>query len=125
MHITAALPYIRQLRNHPNQQVRLQTQLAEMRLDELHPLTFLDEVRTPLHAWQQVALHAELTRLPKEKVPSFRAWLQSPNPAVVVFAIKMIVQFNQLDLLPYVIMKSLDPHPEVRQEVWRLMSLSS
>lgn len=122
MHVTAALPYIEQLRQHPNQQVRLQTQLAEMRLNEKHPLSFLDEVKTPLHPWQQVALHAELMRLPKEKVPSFRSWLHSSNPGVVVFAIKMIVQFNQLNLLPYVIMKSLDPNQEVRHEVWRLMS---
>lgn len=122
MQVTYALPQIEMLRDHAHQQVRLQTQLAEMRLNDKHPLSFLDEVRTPLHAWQQVALHAELTRLPPEKVPSFRSWLQSPNPGVIIFAIRMIRIFNQLNLMPYVLMKSLHSSKEVRREVWQFVS---
>jgi hypothetical protein len=122
MQVSKALPYIEQHRNHRNKLVRLQTQIAEMKLNEGHPLGFLSEVKSPIHAWHQVSLHAELAKLPKEKIPSFRPWLHSTNHTVVVFAIKMIRIFNQLDLQPYVLMKSLHPHIDVRREVWAFVS---
>ncbi len=122
MQVPYSLPYIEQHRNHRNKLVRLQTQIAEMKLNENHPLGFLSEVKTPIHAWHQANLYAELSKLPKEKIPSFRPWLQSRNYTVVIFAIKMVRLFNQLDLQPYVLMKSLHPHLEVRREVWQFVS---
>jgi hypothetical protein len=93
-----------------------------MRLNEDHPVAFLSEIRAPIHAWHQANLHAELAKLPKEKVPSFRPWLQSKNTSVVVFALRMIRHFNQFELLPYVMMKSLHHDLEVRREVWQFIS---
>lgn len=121
MQTSHALPQIENYRDSKDEPVRLMAQLGEMKLNPSHPIGFLDGLKTHMNDWHQVNLYAELSKLPKENIPSFRPYLMSENPSVLLFAIRMIKQFNQLDLQSAVILKALHPDVHVRKEVWRFI----
>lgn len=121
MQTAHALPQIESYRNSKDEPVRLMAQLGEMKLNPTHPIAFLDGLKTHMNDWHQVNLYAELSKLPKENIPSFRPYLMSDNPSVLLFAIRMIKQFNQLDLQSAVLLKALHPDIHVRKEVWRFI----
>ena len=82
--------------NSSNEILRMEAQIALVRLSDKDPFEFLSHLERPFSLWEQITLH-ELLIQHTINVPSFTRWLSSPNPTVVMFALRMIREFSQKD----------------------------
>ncbi len=100
--------------NSSNEILRMEAQIALVRLSEENPFEFLFHLTRPFSLWEQITLH-ELIIQHDLPVPSFKTWLTSPNPTVVMFALRMIREFKQKDAEDGVRETLLHPSPMVKQ----------
>ncbi len=97
-----------------NEILRMEAQIALVRLTNHDPFNFLSSLKRPFSLWEQITLHDLIVQhdLP---VPSFKRWLMVKNPTVVMFALRMIREFRQKDAEDE-IRELLDhPSPHVRR----------
>lgn len=80
--------------NSNNEILRMEAQIAMVRLAEENPYEFLDFMEKPLSLWEQVTLHEMLIQHGL-KVPAFKQWFQSENTTVLIYALEMISWFKQ------------------------------
>ena len=97
MQVRQAYDAIKEHVNSKNSVVRKQAQLATVQLKEEGIQFFLDTVRYPISQWQQVKILEILTSKSNFTVPRFRDWLVSENQDVVLFALRLIRVFRQMD----------------------------
>ncbi len=64
--------------NSGNNILRMEAQIAMVRLSDGNPYEFLDLLEKPLSLWEQVTLH-ELLIQHNLKVPEFKQWFTSEN----------------------------------------------
>ncbi|MCJ7449269.1 MAG: SPOR domain-containing protein [Bacteroidales bacterium] len=96
MNIKDANETIYQALNSSNEILRMEAQIALVRLSDDNPFEFLSHLTRPFSLWEQITLH-ELLIQHNIAAPSFKKWLTSPNPTVVMFALRMIREFKQND----------------------------
>jgi HEAT repeat protein len=82
--------------NSSNEILRMEAQIALVRLSDDNHFEFLSHLTTPFSLWEQITLH-ELIIQHNMPAPSFQKWLNSPNNTVVMFALRMIREFKQND----------------------------
>jgi hypothetical protein len=80
--------------NSGNEIVRMEAQIALVRLSDDNPYHFLHYLEKPLSRWEQITLH-ELLIQHELKVPEFKQWFESENISVVIFALEMVSFFRQ------------------------------
>ena len=80
--------------NSGNDIVRMEAQIALVRLSDDNPYHFLHYLEKPFTLWEQITLH-ELLIQHELKVPAFEQWFESENISVVIFALEMISIFKQ------------------------------
>ena len=80
--------------NSSNEILRMEAQIAMVRLADKDHYEFLDLLEKPLSLWEQVTLH-ELQIQHNLKVPAFKKWFSSENESVVIFALEMVAWYNQ------------------------------
>lgn len=99
--------------NSRNDILRMEAQIALVRLNEDNPFEFLSHIESPFSLWEQITLHELLVQhsLP---VPEFKQWINSPNPTVVMFALRMIREFKQPHTEEDIKMVLTHPDPKVR-----------
>jgi hypothetical protein len=85
--------------NSRNEILRMEAQIALVRLSDKEHFDFLSKLERPFSLWEQITLH-DLILQHNIPVPEFRKWLGSPNPTVVMFALRMIREFKQRDAEP-------------------------
>jgi HEAT repeat protein len=100
--------------NSKNDILRMEAQIALVRLSEKDPFGFLFELKKPFSLWEQITLH-ELIIQHDLPVPSFKKWLRASNPTVVMFALRMIKEFKQRDAEDDVREIIEHPSPKVRR----------
>ncbi len=100
--------------NSKNDILRMEAQIALVRLSEKDPFGFLFELKKPFSLWEQITLH-ELIIQHDLPVPAFKKWLKASNPTVVMFALRMIKEFKQRDAEDDVREIIEHPSPEVRR----------
>ncbi len=101
-------PYL----NSPNDILRIEAQLAWIRLNPNNPLSFYDDPDIQLTEWGQLN---SLNSLKKSGViPEFSKWLDSPNKSVVRYALKMIGIYQQLHAVDGVILQLDHVDSEIR-----------
>ena len=84
--------------NSRNEFIRMEAQLAIVRLYGMEGLRFLDVVSESISEWQQIKLLDHLPRKGAEPVKGIRGWLQSPNPSVLAFSLKLAAIHHQFEL---------------------------
>lgn len=84
--------------NDPNDLLRMEAQVAIVRLYGFEGLRFLDVVSYPLSEWQQISLLHELSQLSDENFSGVEKWLLSGNKSVVVFALKLARIYYRFEL---------------------------
>ena len=94
MNITDANEKILEALNSGNEIVRMEAQIALVRLSPGNPYEFLHVLEKPLSVWEQITLH-ELLIQHNLKVPAFKQWFKSENITVVMFALQMVSWFKQ------------------------------
>ena len=80
--------------NSKNEILRMEAQIALVRLSNNDHFEFLSHLRRPFSLWEQITLH-DLIIQHELPVPDFQRWLSSENPSVVMFALRMIREFKQ------------------------------
>jgi len=80
--------------NSKNEILRMEAQIALVRLSDDDPFGFLFHLIRPFSLWEQITLH-ELMIQHDLPVPEFKKWLKASNPTVVMFALRMIREFRQ------------------------------
>jgi len=99
--------------NSSNEILRMEAQIALVRLSDDDPFEFLSHLTSHFSLWEQITLH-ELIIQHNIPVPSFNKWLTSPNPTVVRFALRMIREFKQIESEDNVRETLMHPDPAVR-----------
>lgn len=99
------LPYTKS----PNADLRVEAQAAYIGLNSADPFSFLANTTEKLVEWHQIVLFDAIAKNEDIIIPSFNTWLSSPNSSVIIFCLKLIVQYNQIDAIPALI-KLLDHH---------------
>jgi len=96
MNIKEANDVIYEALNSKNEILRMEAQIALVRLTDNDPFSFLFQLKRPFSLWEQITLH-ELIIQHDLPVPEFKKFLKSSNPTVVMFALRMIREFKQKD----------------------------
>lgn len=96
MDIAEASTQIKLSLNHINPTLRLETGIALLKLDKQNPFALLDTDKE-LNKWQQINLLSAITTSKDLEIPSFKKWLNSKQPSIVVFSLIMIEYYQQLD----------------------------
>ena len=94
MNIREANEQIIKSLNSGNEILRMEAQIALVRLSDQDPYRFLDLLKKPLSLWEQVTLH-ELQIQHNLKVPAFKKWFFSENDSVAIFALEMVSWYRQ------------------------------
>lgn len=94
MNIREANKKILESLNSNNEILRMEAQIALVRLSDDNPYHFLHYMERPLSKWEQITLH-ELLIQHNLKVPAFREWFKSKNLSVLIFALEMVAWFKQ------------------------------
>ncbi len=114
MNIKEANQVIYKALNSKNEILRMEAQIALVRLTDEDPFSFLFQLRRPFSLWEQITLH-ELIIQHDLPVPEFKKWLKASNPTVVMFALRMIREFKQKDAEEDIRETLEHPSPEVRK----------
>lgn len=85
--------------NSRNEILRMEAQIALVRLSDENHFDFLSQLKRPFSLWEQITLH-DLIIQHEIPVPDFQKWISSPNPTVVMFALRMIREFKQKEAEP-------------------------
>jgi HEAT repeat protein len=113
MNIKDANPVIYKALNSKNEILRMEAQIALVRLSDEDPFGFLFQLTRPFSLWEQITLH-ELIIQHDIPLPEFKKWLKASNPTVVMFALRMIREFKQKDAEDDLREILEHPSPEVR-----------
>ncbi len=84
--------------NNKNELIRMEAQIAVIKLIGFEGLRFLDVVSYPITDWQQIKLLNELSYLPAHNFNGIEKWLLSKNESVVIFALKLVKNFHRFEL---------------------------
>lgn len=103
MRVDDIIPMLLQLVNHPDKQVYQEAQYALVNFKGFDGLFFLDNLETPLSDWQQIRLLKSMKDLSEDYESKIEKWLQSNNPTVVIFVLRLITQFQLLSCSKYII----------------------
>ncbi len=114
MNIKDANEVIFKALNSSNEILRMEAQIALVRLGEKNPFEFLSHLTRPFSLWEQITLH-ELIIQHNIQVPPFKQWLKSSNITVAMFALRMIREFKQKDAEDEVREIMFRPEPEIRK----------
>jgi hypothetical protein len=97
-----AMKIIPGLLNDDNDMVRSEAQTSYVRLNPADPFHFLKTLKKPFTRWTQInAFH--LFRAYRQSLPTFAGYLDSNNPNVRSFSLRMIIFFQQLENIPEVL----------------------
>ncbi len=98
--------------NSRNEILRMEAQIALVRLSDKDHFDFLSHLKRPFSLWEQITLH-DLILQHDLPVPDFQRWLSSENPTVVMFALRMIREFRQMEAEPEIRKVLLHREPRV------------
>jgi HEAT repeat protein len=96
MNIKDANDSIYKALNSNNEILRMEAQIALVRLSDGDHFEFLTQLKRPFSLWEQITLH-DLIIQHNIPLPFFKKWLNSSNDTVVIFALRMIREFKQTD----------------------------
>lgn len=101
--------------NHENELLRNEAQLTMVKLYHFKGLAFLDKLEFPITEWQQIQLIEEIQSIRNEELPDLTHWLKSDNEHVVIFSLKLVKLFNQIQTQELLIKLIMHPSKLVRQ----------
>lgn len=121
------LPEIYLLRNHPNNYVRREAQIALVTFLGWESLRFLPFHTMKISLWQQIKIVEKLHDISKKPNISYlRRSYTSTNPWVIQLIIRLIKKYKIFSEIPFVIDNLKHPDYEIREAaIYCLLSLSA
>ncbi|HEY1041020.1 MAG TPA: hypothetical protein VGF30_16515 [Bacteroidia bacterium] len=86
-----------QLSHNKNRLVKENAQLSLLKIRGFAGLDFLNEINTPLSDWHQINLIETLKEHSNSTLPDFTAWLSSNETTVILFAVRLMRHFKQIE----------------------------
>ena len=108
--------------NSKNKILRMESQVALVKLNDEDPLGFLDELKYKLTEWEQINILNTLS-YHQINIDSFDRWMDSENDSVVIFVTKLAGLFKQLHSWPKVLDLLEHPNPEVRRAAIKTLDM--
>ncbi|HEV8079887.1 MAG TPA: hypothetical protein VGP43_04190 [Chitinophagaceae bacterium] len=99
MNIKAGISDIKKCIWHNNATLKLEALIAVIRLQGVEGLSVLHEYNEQINDWIQLNLIFELENSNLEAVESFSHFLKSKNESLVIFGLRLIAKFNQIQSL--------------------------
>jgi len=96
-----------------NKILRMESQLALVKLNEEDPLFFLDDFKYELTEWEQINILNTL-RYHEINIDSFERWMDNSNDSVVMFSVKLAGLFKHIQSWPKVLELLEHENPDVR-----------
>lgn len=96
-----------------NEIIRMEAQMAMVRLNHEDAFGFLDHLDKPFTQWEQLSVY-ETIMFHNLSIPPFDRWLFSKNKSVVLFALRMIEVFKQNEAYSNLFWMLVNEDPEVR-----------
>lgn len=103
------------LTDHEHEIVRMEAQTAYVKLNTEDPFKFLDKMRVRILPWHQLILFEVITKAQNVKIPSFSKWLFSDNDSIVIFCLKLINHYQQLDAIGDIVKLLHHPNEEIKK----------
>ncbi len=97
-----------------NSLLRVEAQLALVRLNDNDRFSFLDHLQRPFTKWEQINVHEMIVAHDLE-VPDFERWLVSDNRTVVLFSLRMIRVFKQKQAWKKIVSLLYSENQEIRK----------
>ena len=85
--------------NHAQEDVRMEAQVAIVRLFGVKGLKFLSRVTYTISEWQQMTLLHLLNNMKNEKPKGIENWFKSENISVIIFSLRQAEKYNCFELL--------------------------
>ena len=115
MNITEKNDEILKYVNSKNDILRMEAQIALVYLSkETKPFEFLSDISYPFSLWEQITLHQIMIQR-EMKPPDFGKWLSHENRTVVMFSLRMIREFKQIQNASKIEELMNHPNEEVRK----------
>ena len=114
MGVTEVNDKIRHFLKSKNKILRMEAQLALIRLNKDDPFGFLDHLTHPFTLWEKLNAY-ELIAIHDLPVPQFSRWTDSSNKTVVDFSLRMIQVFKQNYSVPQIVKCLEHPNPDIRR----------
>jgi hypothetical protein len=105
--------YIAGFTNSKNPIIRVEAQVAMVKLAEEEPLGFLDNLTYEMSDWEMINIYDTLI-YHQINIDSFEPWLDSENNSVVIFALRMIMLFKHVQSIPRVRQLLFHEEPQIR-----------
>jgi hypothetical protein len=93
----SSIKYIIPFTNHENDLLRMEAQIAVVKMTGFEGLEFLNKVTYPVSEWQQLRLIEELSSHRGASFGNIYQWLKSENISVVNFALRLVEIYQQYD----------------------------
>ena len=110
--------------NSKNDILRMEAQTALVELsrfeEDPQPFKFLDELSHPFSRWEQIALYQVMLDRGIEP-PDFLQWLFSDNPTVILFCLRMIREYGQVENSEWVKNLAWHDREDVRKLAYEVM----
>lgn len=115
MQVVDAYPFIAKFINDKRGIIRKQAEISIVSLKTEGIDYFLDTTRHSISEWQQLKLMEVLRTKKHFRAPSFKSWLVSSNKDVVLFALRLIRQYNQNDALSAIVELLKHKNEQIKQ----------
>jgi len=119
MNIRSANESIFQSLNSKNEILRMEAQIALVRLSDENPFDWMDRLDKPLSRWEQITL-LELLVQHNLNIPEFKQWCYSENLSVVIFTLEMIGRFEQKDAENEIVSLFEHENEKIRRTAYRI-----
>ena len=103
--------------NSKNITLRMQAQSGYLQLSKTDPFMFLDYTNQNILPWHQINLMDVLNRRKDINLPLFSRWFSSSNNSTVIFCIRLVVRFHQMESVKELMSLFKHPSEEVRKEM--------
>lgn len=103
--------------NSKNITLRMQAQSGYLQLSTTDPFVFLDYTDQNLLLWHQINLMDVLNRRKDIPLPVFSRWFNSANDSIVIFCIRLVVRFHQLESVKDLLKLINHSSEKIRQEM--------
>ncbi len=103
-----------------NDIVRMEAQLAMVRLNHDNPFGFLDKLEKQFTLWEQLTVY-ETIMFHNLSIPQFDRWLFSKNKSVVMFALRMIEIFKQIETYENLFWMLVNDDEEIRKQTIKVI----
>ena len=103
--------------NSKNITLRMQAQSGYLQASKTDPFIFLDYANQNMITWHQINLMDILNRKKDIELPVFSKWFTSANNSVVIFCIRLMVRFNQMESVKALLKLADHENEDVRKEM--------